>query len=279
VSFELTWEPDPVEIPARACDCTFCVKHGGVWTSNPKGALRVKIEDPAEISPYLFGTRTATFHVCRRCGVPPLVTSEIEGRVYAVVNVTPFDAAARAKLKPSGRAWAAASVTGSPTWSSRAAEAAAMYDVGPALLGKLAAAGIHLPEGSVSVGSFGDSPELSEELLALIRIGRKRGGASLLWAWEADGETLPCMGHREVVLDHRGEPVFVTRVTEVQVVPFDRVGADFAAREGEGDGSLAYWRRAHEAFFARECQRIARQPAPDMPVVCISFEVEHMLPR
>jgi len=113
-----------------------------------------------------------------------------------------------------------------------------MYDVGPALLGKLAAAGIHLPEGSVSVGSFGDSPELSEELLALIRIGRKRGGASLLWAWEADGETLPCMGHREVVLDHRGEPVFVTRVTEVQVVPFDRVGADFAAREGEGE---AHW--------------------------------------
>jgi hypothetical protein len=101
VSFELTWEPEPPEIPARACDCTFCVKHGGVWTSNPKGALRVKIEDPAEISPYLFGTRTATFHVCRRCGVPPLVTSEIEGRVYAVVNANTFDAAARAKLKPS----------------------------------------------------------------------------------------------------------------------------------------------------------------------------------
>ena len=34
----LTWDPDPKEIPARACDCTFCQKHGGVWTSNPRGA-------------------------------------------------------------------------------------------------------------------------------------------------------------------------------------------------------------------------------------------------
>jgi len=34
--FELEWGGDPLEIPARACGCSFCVKHGGVWTSNPK---------------------------------------------------------------------------------------------------------------------------------------------------------------------------------------------------------------------------------------------------
>lgn len=33
ISFSLTWDPDPKEIPARACDCAFCQKHGGVWTS------------------------------------------------------------------------------------------------------------------------------------------------------------------------------------------------------------------------------------------------------
>ena len=41
LTFELTWEPDPAEIPARACDCTFCRKHGGVWTSNPAASLEV----------------------------------------------------------------------------------------------------------------------------------------------------------------------------------------------------------------------------------------------
>ena len=35
ISFDLTWEPDSAEIVTRACTCSFCMKHGGVWTSNP----------------------------------------------------------------------------------------------------------------------------------------------------------------------------------------------------------------------------------------------------
>ena len=81
ISFSLTWEPDPAEIPARACNCSFCVKHGGVWTSNPGGALEVVVKDPALVSKYAFGTRTAEFHTCARCGIVPVVTSRIEGQV------------------------------------------------------------------------------------------------------------------------------------------------------------------------------------------------------
>ena len=91
ISFCLTWEPDPAEIPARACTCSFCVKHGGVWTSNPRGALEVVIKDPALVSKYAFGTRTAEFHTCARCGIVPVVTSRIDGHVYAVVSVNAFD--------------------------------------------------------------------------------------------------------------------------------------------------------------------------------------------
>ena len=91
IGFELSWEPDPPEIPARACACSFCVKHGGVWTSNPGGSLRVKIEDPKAVSRYAFGTRTAVFHICERCGVVPVVTSDIEGTRYAVVSVNAFE--------------------------------------------------------------------------------------------------------------------------------------------------------------------------------------------
>lgn len=91
IGFALVWEPDPQEIPARACGCTFCTKHGGVWTANPAGALRIAIRDPALVSAYAFGTRSALFQVCGRCGVAPVVTSEIDGRTYAVVNVNTFD--------------------------------------------------------------------------------------------------------------------------------------------------------------------------------------------
>ncbi len=91
ISFSLRWAPDPAEIPARACTCSFCTKHGGVWTSNPRGALRVDIRDPVLVSKYAFGTRTAEFHICARCGVVPVVTSLIDGRLYAVVSVNALD--------------------------------------------------------------------------------------------------------------------------------------------------------------------------------------------
>jgi hypothetical protein len=90
ISFSLIWEPEPVEIPARACTCSFCTKHGGVWTSNPNGALEVLVKEPSLVSKYAFGTRTAVFHICTRCGAVPVVTSEIDGHVYAVVSVNAF---------------------------------------------------------------------------------------------------------------------------------------------------------------------------------------------
>lgn len=91
ISFSLTWEPDPAEIPARACGCSFCIKHGGVWTSNPRGALKIVVKDPALVSKYAFGTRTAEFHICARCGIVPVVTSRIDGQLYAVVSVNAFE--------------------------------------------------------------------------------------------------------------------------------------------------------------------------------------------
>jgi hypothetical protein len=98
ITFELDWLPDPVEIPARACGCSFCVKHGGVWTSCPSGALRVRVLRPGRVSRYAFGTGTADFHICTDCGVVPVVTSTIEGRVYAVVSVNAFDDVAASRL-------------------------------------------------------------------------------------------------------------------------------------------------------------------------------------
>lgn len=91
ISFRLDWQPEPKAIPARACSCSFCIKHGGVWTSCPSGALTVHFKNPAHVSAYAFGTKTADFHVCSACGVVPVVTSTVEGRVHAVVSVNAFD--------------------------------------------------------------------------------------------------------------------------------------------------------------------------------------------
>lgn len=91
ISFKLHWEPSPSEIPARACTCSFCTKHGGVWTSCQTGSLKVAVKDSTRVSTYSFGTKTANFHVCTVCGAVPVVTSRIEGHIYAVVSVNAFE--------------------------------------------------------------------------------------------------------------------------------------------------------------------------------------------
>ena len=99
IAFELDWPRGSPDIPARACDCSFCVKHGGVWTSNPESRLDVVIGDASRVSKYEFGTRTATFHVCTICGAVPLVTSEVAGHRYAVVNVNALEGVEPSRLR------------------------------------------------------------------------------------------------------------------------------------------------------------------------------------
>jgi hypothetical protein len=62
-----------------------------VWASDPNWRLVVNVDHPALVSRYEFGTRTAAFHVCSRCGIVPLVTCTIEDHLYAVVNVNALD--------------------------------------------------------------------------------------------------------------------------------------------------------------------------------------------
>ena len=146
------------------------------------------------------------------------------------------------------------------------------------LRAKLAAAGIIVPIGKVRIDSYGDSPELSQALIDLIRSGAKRAGASLLWAHDFERDPIPQVGDLEIVLDHRAEPVLLTRVLSVEVVPFEAVTAAYAAIEGEGDGSLKHWREGHWEFFSRECARIGRQPEASMPIVCSIFELLAQVP-
>ena len=99
ISFKLDWTPGPGEIPARACTCSFCTKHGGVWTSRPTGSLDIDVGDWSLLSIYAFGTHTADFHVCSRCGVVPVVTCRLDGRLHAVVNVNTFEGVDPSLLK------------------------------------------------------------------------------------------------------------------------------------------------------------------------------------
>jgi hypothetical protein len=91
ISYRLKWPGDGAEIPVKACDCTFCTKHAGAWTSHRDSELAATVRDESTISKYRFGTGSADFYVCSRCGVVPFVISAIENHLYAVVNINTFE--------------------------------------------------------------------------------------------------------------------------------------------------------------------------------------------
>ena len=91
IRYVINWPRDESNIPVRQCGCTFCQKHGGSWTSNPRAELIAEISDNSKLSRYRFGTATADFFVCSSCGNVPFVSSEIDGKTYSVVNVNTFE--------------------------------------------------------------------------------------------------------------------------------------------------------------------------------------------
>lgn len=128
-----------------------------------------------------------------------------------------------------------------------------------------------VPDQAYDVVSFGDSPELADELLALVRTGRKRGTASLLRDY-APG-AVPKPGDHVLVLDGAGVPACIWRTVRIDILPFIEVGEDFAAAEGEGDGSLAYWREGHRRYFGRQAEREGFAFDERIEVVCERFEI------
>lgn len=126
---------------------------------------------------------------------------------------------------------------------------------------------------------FDDHEASANALAELVVRGTKRGTASLLWSFEATGMRVPRAGDLSLVTDWDGRPRCIIETTQVDTVPFCEVTATFAAIEGEGDGSLDYWRSAHAAYYARECARIGRTPDARMPVACEQFRVVFLPPQ
>ena len=74
------------ELEVRACQCSFCTRHGARTVSDPAGRVRFEI-DGAALSQYLFETRTGTSLICNRCGMYAGVIVEDGDNVWSVVNV------------------------------------------------------------------------------------------------------------------------------------------------------------------------------------------------
>ena len=111
--------------------------------------------------------------------------------------------------------------------------------------------------------SFGDGPELADELLDLVIRGIKTATCST-----EDEPNTSSVGERWIVLNGRGTPRCVIETLEVTYRRFGEVDAAFASEEGEGDRSLAYWRDAHRNYFGR-----LGRFSEDMMLMCERFRL------
>lgn len=75
----------------RACDCTFCTKHGAAYISDPQGSLRIQIINEGNSRLYRQGSGTAECLLCANCGVLVGVLYRAGGQIYATVNAKAVD--------------------------------------------------------------------------------------------------------------------------------------------------------------------------------------------
>lgn len=76
----------PAENVPRSCTCSFCRAHATRTVSDPDGYMVVQAADRSLMERYRFGSRTADYLLCRRCGVYVGATCETSVGLRAVVN-------------------------------------------------------------------------------------------------------------------------------------------------------------------------------------------------
>lgn len=113
--------------------------------------------------------------------------------------------------------------------------------------------------------TFGDNRALCDELIALVRTGKKTATCGALRDFGEGGEPRPVVGRCDVALNWDGRPVLVIKTVDVSEKRFRDVDAGFALAEGEND-SLEGWRHAHQKYFERNGGW-----SPDMMLLCERF--------
>ena len=128
------------------------------------------------------------------------------------------------------------------------------------------------PPSPVGVFHFCDNRNDADLCADLVLRGVKRATATSLAELELAGSPLPQVGDLSIVTRWNGEAVAVILTTRVEIRRFDDIDEDFARLEGEGDGTLTWWRDAHEAYYRRVLQGHGIAVDGRLEIACETFE-------
>lgn len=120
---------------------------------------------------------------------------------------------------------------------------------------------------------FSNNQKSAKELAELVLAGKKRATASLVEVNILQPENAPLDEGYSVITDFAGVPMCVIRTTELRTLPFNKVDAQFAFDEGEGDQTLADWRAGHWTYFTKEAAELNLEFNENSPIACERFEL------
>jgi uncharacterized protein YhfF len=116
--------------------------------------------------------------------------------------------------------------------------------------------------------SFGNDPEMADDLGGLVMQGKKTATCSRYL-----GENILDSATISVLLNGQEQPWGVVETFEITVKRYCDVTAEWAAAEGEGDLSLEHWQNEHWAFFSRGALEDGYEVSTEMLLLCERFRV------
>ena len=91
ISVQLSLSREPDKMPLRSCSCSFCRAHGTRTLSDRDGQAEITVADWSLAEKYRFGSRTADYVLCRRCGVYVGAVCQTNSGLRAVINTNCLD--------------------------------------------------------------------------------------------------------------------------------------------------------------------------------------------
>ncbi len=114
---------------------------------------------------------------------------------------------------------------------------------------------------------FGDSRALCDEILALVRSGKKTATCEAAHHCGPDGDAWPEIGRRDVALEWDGRPAVMIETIAVETRRWGEMDEAFVAAQGEFR-DLAHWQGEYRRYFERSGGWSA-----DMKIMCERFRV------
>lgn len=123
--------------------------------------------------------------------------------------------------------------------------------------------------------AFCGNREITDELLALYLLGKKTAGSGIVKDYETVGDPLPKVGGYWIILDSKEDPRCIVRTVRVVFNRFKDIPAEIAMAEGEGDCSVAYWKRVHAELYTPFLAQWGVTDLDEAEVVTEFFEMVH----